>query len=218
MICSALVEENTVTLTVRLPDKAGGRLADKFIVVDPGHGGREKGARCNDVCEKDINMKIAKDVVAALEKEGAKTRLTRETDVVMGLAARPEVAINNNADFFISVHCNSNGSQNSATGIETYYHMQEICPRALAEAIHDGVCSSTGMCDRKARSDRSLYSSGLAVLRRLEGVGIPGVLVECGYLNNSSDRARLLDQQYRKKLADGIVAGLKAYIEGSPVR
>jgi N-acetylmuramoyl-L-alanine amidase len=74
------------------------------------------------------------------------------------------------------------------------------------------------MCDRRARSDRSLYSSGLAVLRRLSGSGIPGILVECGYLNTASDRKKLLDADYRKKVAEGIVAGLKAYVEGTEIK
>jgi N-acetylmuramoyl-L-alanine amidase len=66
------------------------------------------------------------------------------------------------------------------------------------------------MCDRKSGG------LGLMVLRLLQGTGIPGVLVECGYLNHSRDRAKLLDDGYRKKVADGIVSGLKAYIEGTP--
>ncbi len=47
----------------------------------------------------------------------------------------------------------------------------------------------------------------------------PGrVLVECGYLNSSADRARLLNAEYRRKLAEGIVAGLRAYVEGTPIK
>lgn len=204
-------------VSIRPPARSGGSLAGKFVVIDPGHGGREKGATFGSVYEKDLNSRISAELVAALEREGARTMLTRSGDYVMGLAARPEVAINNNADFFISIHCNSNGSPNSATGIETYYHMYDPSPMALAYAIHAAMCNATGMCDRRARSDRTLYTSGLAVLRRLAGTGIPGVLLECGYINHSSDRARLTNSEYRKKLAAGIVAGLKAYVEGTPI-
>ncbi len=215
---SVSVEDRQVVLSVRLPEKAGGTLADKLIVVDPGHGGREKGA-CGPNCyEKDINLRIARALAEALTAEGARVRLTRDGDETMGLAARPGVAKSIGADFFISVHCNSNGAAESASGIETYYHMYEPSPRVLASAVHQGVCLTTGMCDRKARSDRSLYSTGLSVLRNLSGSGIPGVLVECGYVNNTSDRARLLNQAYREKLAAGIVLGLKAYVEGTPLR
>jgi N-acetylmuramoyl-L-alanine amidase len=212
------LENQSAVISVRLPSKAGGTLAEKFVVIDPGHGGREKGAQFGNVYEKDVNMRLARELAAVLEREGVRVRLTRDGDQAVGLTARPEVAINSGADFFISLHCNSNGKPESASGIETYYHMYEPSPRALAFAIHEGGCVYTGMCDRRARSDRSLYSSGLAVLRRLAGTGLPGVLVECGYLNHSSDRARLLNAQYRRKLAEGIVAGLKAYVEGTPIK
>jgi len=212
------LENQSAVISVRLPSKAGGTLAEKFVVIDPGHGGREKGAQFGDVYEKDVNMKLARELATVLEREGVRVRLTRDGDQAVGLTARSEIAINSGADFFISLHCNSNGKPDSASGIETYYHMYEPSPRALAFAIHEGVCTYTGMCDRRARSDRSLYSSGLAVLRRLAGTGLPGVLIECGYLNHSSDRARLLNAQYRRRLAEGIVAGLKAYVEGAPIK
>ncbi|MDH7602431.1 MAG: N-acetylmuramoyl-L-alanine amidase [Armatimonadota bacterium] len=208
------VSENVTKIRVRLPDRAGGTLGDKVVVIDPGHGGREKGARWGDVYEKDVNLRIAKALKAALEQAGAAVIMTRDDDTSLSLAARAELAIKKGADFFISIHCNSNSSPGSATGIETYYHMDESSPKALAYAVHAGVCCSARMTDRRARSDRSLYASGLGVLRRLSGSGIPGVLIECGYLNHPSDRSKLLDPTYRAKLAEGIVAGLKAYVEG----
>ncbi|MCL5103962.1 MAG: N-acetylmuramoyl-L-alanine amidase [Armatimonadetes bacterium] len=214
MVSDIRVEDSAITVSVRPPDKSGGKLSEKLIVVDPGHGGNQGGAQCNGVSEKNVNLKLAQALADALKHDGAQVIMTRSDDRAMGLAARPEVAVGAGADFFISLHCNSNGSPNSSTGIETYYHAQEPSPKILAYAVHDGVCATTGMCDRRARSDRSLYASGLAVLRRLEGSGIPGILVECGYINHSSDCARLLDSNYRKKLAQGIVAGLKEYVEG----
>lgn len=212
------VRGDAIMVYAHLPDKSGGTLAGKLIVIDPGHGGKQGGAPAGPTHEKVINLLLAKDVVAALSKEGARTLLTRDGDQDMGLAARSEVAINSGADFFISLHCNSNLAPGSATGIETYYHFQEPSPKLLACAVHDGVCKFTGMCDRHPRSDRSLpYDTGLAVLRRLTDTGIPGILLECGYVNHSGDRAKLLDPTYRAKLAKGIVAGLKAYIEGTPI-
>jgi len=219
MAYSVEVRGTETMVYVRPPDHSGGTLAGKIVVIDPGHGGKESGAQAGGSREKNINLEIAKDLAAALTKQGARTMLTRYTDSQMGLAARPEVAIDAGADFFISVHCNSNITPGSATGIETYYHMQEASPKLLAYAIHDGVCKFTGMCDRHPRSDRTLpYMTGLGVLRRLTNTGIPGVLLECGYVNNSSDRTKLLDASHRAKLAAGIVAGLKAYVQGTPIQ
>lgn len=211
------ISDTALTVHVRPPDKSGGTLAGKLIVIDPGHGGKQKGAIAGGVEEKAVNVRIAKELAAALAKQGAKTLLTHDTDVFMEQGARAKVAIDKGADFFIAIHCNSNYMPESTTGIETYYHMQEPSPKTLAYMVHDGVCKYTGMCDLHPRSDGKLWAIGLGVLRTLSGSGIPGVLVECGYINNSSDRAKLLDARYRSKLAAGIVAGIKAYIEGVPV-
>lgn len=218
VIFSHTASPNSVTLSVSLPDKAGGTLDGKTVVVDPGHGGKQVGAPWGDLHEKNLNLQIAKEVAAALEAEGAKVILTREGDQALGLPERPGVAIKNEADFFVSLHCNSNYFPNKCSGIETYYHMTEPSPMALGYAIQAAVCAATGMKDGSARSDGRNSSKGLAVLRGLSGSGIPGVLLECGYINTDSDRAKLLDPTYRKKVARGVVEGLKAYIEGTPIR
>ncbi|NLN75019.1 MAG: N-acetylmuramoyl-L-alanine amidase [Armatimonadetes bacterium] len=212
------VRDTETIVYVRPPDKSGGTLSNKVVVVDPGHGGKECGAQAGGCSEKIINLQLAKQLSSALEKRGAHVILTRSGDDQLGLSARSKIAIDASADFFISLHCNSNVSPNSATGIETYYHQQLPSPKLLAYAIQSGVCKFTGMYDRQARSDRVLYQSGLGVLRGLAGSDIPGALVECGYLNHSSDRAKLKEESYRAKVAEGIVAGLRAYIEGIPIQ
>ena len=217
MVYGVEVRDTETIVYVHPPDKSGGTLAGKLVAIDPGHGGKDPGAPGGGYHEKDVNYKIAKELAAALEKQGARTILTRNTDVYVGLPARSEIAMNAEADFFISVHCNSNPKPNSASGILTFFHMQEPSPKLLAQAIHDSVCKSTGMCDLGARSDRTRFTTGACVLRTLKNSGIPGVLIECGYLNNQSDRAKLLDTEYRSKLIGGVVSGLKAYIEGTPI-
>jgi N-acetylmuramoyl-L-alanine amidase len=107
------------------------------------------------------------------------------------------------------VHCNSCLGVNKATGIETYYYKDDPSLKALASAIHSAVCSATGMRDIKATT------ANFKVLRDLDGTGIPAILLECGYLNHDSDRAKLLSEDYRKKLISGIIAGFKSYIEGN---
>ena len=207
-----------IIVHVRPLQGSGGTLAGKFVVIDPGHGGKQIGASAGGVMEKTVNVRIAKDLAAALAKHGARTAFSHDTDVLIEQSDRARVAIDRGADFFISIHCNSSMVPGSATGIETYYHKQEPSPKTMAYLIHDGVCKYTGMCDRLARSDSKLYSIGLGVLRKLSGSGIPGILLECGYINNSSDRAKLLNADHRKKLANGIVTGLKAYVEGTTVQ
>lgn len=211
VVTSLKIEDSQIRLGVRLPDRAGGSLADRLVVIDPGHGGSQPGACAANVKEKDVNMKIAAALVDALKKAGARTILTRSTDVTMDLSPRPEVATGNNADFFISIHCNSNLKPDSNSGIETYYYRNGESPVLMAHVIQKATCKATGMADRGARP------CGFKVLRLLENTTIPGVLLECGYLNHSRDRAKLLNEDHRKKLAEGIVAGLRAYVEGTPL-
>lgn len=207
------VGADSITLSVRMPDKAGGKLSEKFIVIDPGHGGHDPGAHlnCGGMNEKDVNLRMADELAAALQKEGVRTLVTRGEEFIT-LSERPRVALDNWADFFISLHCNACQVKNSGTGIETYYYNREPEARqSLAYAIHAAVCVSTGMCDGGA------HGKNLAVLRGLAGSGVPGILLECGYLNHDLDRAKLLSADYRAKLISGIITGLRAYIEGVPI-
>ena len=207
-------DDTAITLNVRTPDSSGGTLRDKLIVIDPGHGGDEPGCRlnCGGVLEKDVNLTIANELAVALQKAGARAILTRGEEYI-SLADRPSIAINKKADFFISVHCNACPKPNTGIGIETYYYRTEPGARApLAFAIQAAACSFTEMHSRGAKA------GGLAVLHGLESTLIPGVLLECGFLNHSSDRAKLLSPDFRKKLCDGVIAGLRAYIEGVPIK
>jgi N-acetylmuramoyl-L-alanine amidase len=211
VLTSVRVDDSEIRVGVRLPDKAGGTLEGKLVVIDPGHGGSQPGAVSGGVKEKDVNTKLAAALAEALREAGARVVFTRTTDVTMDLTPRPAVATRNSADFFVSLHCNSNLKPDSISGIETYYHRGEESSPLMAKDIQKGICAATGMCNRGARE------CGFKVLRLLGGTEIPGVLVECGYLNNSRDRAKLATDAYRKKVAEGIVAGLKAYVEGTPL-
>lgn len=211
VLSSVRVDADSIRVAVRLPDKAGGTLAGRLVVIDPGHGGSQPGAIAGGIKEKDVNVALAQSLASALEEAGARVILTRTSDVTMDLTPRPAVAVENSADIFISLHCNSNPKPESKSGVETYFYRDGESAPILAGAVQKGICVATGMSDGGARD------CGFKVLRLLENTGIPGVLVECGYLNHSGDRAKLLNEDYRKKLAAGIVAGIRAYVEGSPL-
>lgn len=208
-------EQPIITLTVNRPRNAHGELSEKHIVIDPGHGGTSKGAVGRDgdsvVCEKDINLAIALRVRDLLAKEKATVTLTREDDSTVDLYDRPKLANEKGADFFISIHCDSTPKPNSASGTTTYYHASDPDGRALAQAIQKYVSAVTGLPNRGARTDTAIYQSGFAVLRRSE---MPAVLIEVAFINNDKDRAKLKDPKFQKKVAEAIVAGLKAYVEG----
>jgi len=205
-----------LTVNLRLPRGATGTLRQKIIVIDPGHGGNQVGARFREgnrtVYEKDITLAIGLKVAERLAKLGASVIMTRAEDASVGLYERPAIANQAGAHFFISIHCDSNPRPNSASGTTIYYHRDDADSRALGQAILNEIVKVSGLPSRGVRSDTTLYQSGLAVLRTSQ---MPAVLIEVGYLNHWYDRKKLLDPQFQDAIAAAIVRGLKAYVEGS---
>lgn len=93
---------------------------DKFIVVlDAGHGGHDPGNLGNGYLEKDISLNIVLKAGEELSKDpNIKVIYTRKDDTFVDLFKRGEIANQANADLFVSVHCNSHGSD--ASGVETF--------------------------------------------------------------------------------------------------
>lgn len=185
-----------------VPSKA---LKGLTVVLDPGHGGIDPGASGGDAKEKDIDLLIALRVKAALTAAGAKVVMTRDADYLIELGSRPSVAERTGADVFISIHCNhsgADGDSNDASGIESYYPDHPDCAE-LAADVQQALIDSTGATDRHCRP-----SGGLTVL---EESTTPAVLIECGFIDNESERKLLCDEAYRTKIAHGIVVGLETF-------
>jgi N-acetylmuramoyl-L-alanine amidase len=101
-----------------LPEATGVRT----IVIDPGHGGTEHGARGpSGTLEKHVVLSIARQLKAAIEARlGIRVLLTRSGDETVGLDARAAFANNNKADMFVSIHANAS-VRSSVTGAEVFY-------------------------------------------------------------------------------------------------
>lgn len=92
-----------------------------IVVIDAGHGGHDPGAVANKIREKDITLRAATQLAKILKEKGADARLTRSTDVYLKLAERTAFANKNNADVFISLHCNAMPKGKSGvSGFEIY--------------------------------------------------------------------------------------------------
>lgn len=205
----------SLALNLRLPRNAGGALRQKIIVIDPGHGGNQTGARWVEgkrvINEKEITLAIALKVAEKLTREGASVILTRAEDNAVGLYERTALANQASAHFFVSIHCDSNPRPNSVSGTTIYYHKDNADSRALGQAILNEMVKVSGLPSRGVRSDSMLYPSGLAVLRTSQ---MPAVLIEVGYLNHATDRAKLIDPKFQERIAEAIARGLKKYVEG----
>ncbi len=180
-------------------------LVGKLIVVDPGHGGPDPGARgYSGTLEKDIDLAIALDLRDALVAAGARVLMTRTEDVDVGLYERPQMANAANADLFISVHNNAYDYQRSGT--ETYYTNTNPLSHALANAVHHSVVGSLGTIDRGVRTEP------FVVIRESK---MPSVLVEGLYLSTKSDEKLLKDAAFQKNLAQAIMQGVADFYAGN---
>lgn len=94
----------------------------KKIVIDPGHGGMDTGAiGKRGIKEKDVNLQVARLLKKMIEEEmGLEVVLTRESDTFISLRERAVIANNENADIFISLHCNAS-KKITSKGIEVYF-------------------------------------------------------------------------------------------------
>ena len=95
----------------------------RLVVVDPGHGGEDRGARgSGPVYEKNITLSIARRLVDRLnEIQGVRAVLTRDGDFFIPLRERYHIAEKVNADLFVSIHCNSSRRRGRGSGSEVYF-------------------------------------------------------------------------------------------------
>lgn len=180
------------------PSRGNGK---PLVVIDAGHGGTDPGAiSVTKKREKDFNLAVAKKVENLLKNETQLDYvLTRSTDVFVKLQDRAKLANDMNADLFVSLHANSGSA--TASGVETYYTREESLP--FAKTMHKYLVESSGLPDRKVRA-KSLHVTRETTM--------PAVLLEFGYLSNSSDEAVLYTEKFQNSVAQGVVDGIKDYL------
>ncbi|HTQ09141.1 MAG TPA: N-acetylmuramoyl-L-alanine amidase [Fimbriimonadaceae bacterium] len=201
--------DNDLRIRLFKPAVGEGRLAGKVVVVDPGHGGHDSGTQAAGYREKDLTLAIGTLLSQKLADEGATVIMTRTTDVFVPLNDRPAIANRNRADFFISVHINSNEVDDSASGTITFYHHDDPICQLMADCIESEIVKVNGIGGMGTWSDTKVHHSGFAVLR---GAKMPAVLIECGFLNSSKDRTRMLTDEFQNDVSSAIVKGLETYL------
>lgn len=110
-------------LTVFVSSSFNGDEENVFdvVVIDAGHGGNDPGCNGGLSKEKDVTLAIALKLGKLIEDslKGVKVIYTRKSDKFIELSERSNIANKNNADLFISIHCNANDNK-TASGTETY--------------------------------------------------------------------------------------------------
>jgi N-acetylmuramoyl-L-alanine amidase len=185
--------------SVSYPRVPKGRLV---VMIDPGHGGKDSGAvGIGGLQEKDIILPISQRVAAILERQGIHAILTRTSDYFVDLAPRVEMAKQDHADLFVSIHANSIDNRPDVNGLETYYFDSG---NRLAQTIHNSILQSLDIKDRGVRRAR------FYVLRNNP---MPAVLVEVGFVTGVQDAPRLSTANYEDQMAQAIANGILQYIQ-----
>lgn len=149
-------------------------LERPVVVLDPGHGGKDPGARAwTGEVEKDIVLDLAERVARRLRKGGdIEVVMTRSGDEFVELADRREASRRWGADVFVSIHANASHNV-AARGIETYYHSRTVADRGMRRLVRaeNGGTPSRGSGRAASLSKTSLSRSAGPVLdRRSESI------------------------------------------------
>ncbi len=166
------------------------------VVIDPGHGGHDKGGQWGQVYEKHLALDTATRLEGYLKQKGIRTVMTRRSDYFVTLPGRVNIANRFRNAIFVSVHYNYTWKQD-VSGLETFYHGSNS--QGLAQCVHQG------MLKRVRANNRGVKFARYYVIRNTT---IPAVLVECGFVSNATERSRMKRAWYRDALARGIADGI----------
>ncbi len=172
------------------------------VVIDPGHGGHDKGGQWGHVYEKHLALDTAVRLEQYLKRAGLRTVMTRRSDYFVTLPDRVKIANRFRNAIFVSVHYNYTWKTHIC-GLETFYCTQQSA--GLANAVHWGM-------NRHVRcTNRGVKYARYYVIRN---TNIPAVLVECGFVSNATERERMKRAWYRDAMARGIAEGIIRYRKG----
>ncbi len=213
-----------------------------MIVLDSGHSTYNAGAH-GIVNEEDITAATTEYLRLLLEADENYTAiLTHEYDVYIGIAARRQVGIDNEADFFISIHCNINEDDSSITGFEVYpqlpesanyeasYQVASYIAEAFIAAGHTprastGIFYCRYVTDDNGNDvqytlteyDESVTDYGGETYGVIKSDEYPGILVEQGYVNSQTDVDNWMSEEGMQKAAQIYYEALCDYFGTEPV-
>jgi N-acetylmuramoyl-L-alanine amidase len=205
-----------------LPAKSG-----RVIVVDPGHGGLNAGAKSvlGERYEKEFALDWARRLAPLLATNGWTVLLTRTNDTDVSLSNRVAFAEAHHADLFLSLHFNSAGPNPEPNGLETYCLTPTGMPSTLTRDFEDDlslVFPNNSFDEQNLQYAVRLHRALLAVngdadrsvcharfMGVLRGQRRPAVLLEGGYLSNPREAQHIADPAHRQKLAAAVARALQ---------
>ncbi len=217
MICAVYVKYSSTVATYTTPVK--GEI-DKIILIDPGHGGIDGGAKSKRGCqEKHINLSISLKLRDKLKNMGYEVVMTRDSDKgLYGLTGsirnkknedlnnRCKMKRDSSCDVFISIHQNF-FEQSYYYGAQVWYSKNEDSEK-LAHIIQENFKIDL---DKKNNRVEKPAGNAYKVLRCHSD--IPSVIVECGFLTNPQEEEKLKSEEYQNKIADSLAKSVKEYFD-----
>lgn len=192
------------------------------VMLDPGHGGEDPGkVGINDAKEKDVNLEIASRVSEYLRLNDVQVEMTRTKDTGAGgetervkagsskkakdMKKRVEIIEASGADAAVSIHQNSYPGE-SICGAQVFYYQNSVPGMELAESVQDSIQERVAVKkERKIKGNDSYYL--------LKKVSVPTIIVECGFLSNQEEAAKLCDSQYQDRMAWAIAMGILRFLK-----
>ena len=216
------VAQNGVTVGFVSADAAVEVPANQRVVyLDAGHGGSETGTHNFGVAEKDLNLKITRQLAERLRSLGYMVYESRTSDIEINIRERDDEPNELMPDIYVSVHHNAMPASygGSVNGIVTLYHHPNIdepgyktldtdnwtrinASKKLSESIQSALIKATGANDQGARQQN------LHVTRTSN---VPATLVELGFMDNWAEHQKLITPSYQQKLIGGLVTGITSY-------
>jgi N-acetylmuramoyl-L-alanine amidase len=184
--------------------EAGPSLAGKLVVVDPGHGGGDRGVVVRRLDEATVVADLARRVEGRLAATGVSVFLSRGPDGEVSDDARATFANDNAADLLISLHVDAHPNP-QAQGVATYYFGSErgagsVVGARFACLLQREIVARTHLLDCHS------HAKTWELLRLTR---MPAVRVELGYLTNPADAAALAAAEFRDRVADAIVDAVR---------
>ena len=198
---------------------SGNSESDSLIILDAGHGGTDGGSSAADgTLESDINLEVTLKTDAILGLMGEQTLLVRDKDTDLSsddaktIAQKKISDIRNRVDLvnsypnaiLISIHQNT-FPEEKYHGAQVFYS-KIANSKSLAELLQNNLRSYVDPSNQRNAKEIS------ADVYLMNHIQVPGVLVECGFLTNPEEAAKLKTAEYQKQLAVTIATTVSNYL------
>ena len=196
------------------------------VVLDPGHGGYDRGQVSRFGYEKDFALDVARKLRPLLQAKGLRVIMTREGDYFVPLEVRAQIANAARDSIFVSIHFNATNDDPNATGFEIFSFTPRgapstsdsaVAPSALstqpgstvdAQSMALSACIYHSLLGHLPEYDRGIKRARFAVLRLTK---VPAVLIEGGFLTEKGECKLIAQKDWRTRLAHAIGVGIESY-------